>query len=104
MSRVYVILLDRATADEREAVQAIVKDEAQKWWHRFQDVWLATGHSAPEWRELLKPVLGSPTSNLLVFSLPSDPTDRDWSYWGTQADERTAWIKRNFPRGGPKPE
>ena len=91
-----VIALDRATPTEHEEVQATVKRNATAWWHRFESLWLATGKSPREWRDLLEPILTSSQSSVLVLQLPSEPADRAWSYWGVETSDRMRWLHSNY--------
>jgi hypothetical protein len=38
-----LVILDRGTPEEREAIQAQIKKSGTAWWHHFQDVWIVKG-------------------------------------------------------------
>lgn len=91
MTQLFIIILDHADDGEREAVQAIVKDNAERWWHRLEDIWFVVGRSSGEWRDLVKPVIKQGPSSVLVMALPAKG-DRRWAYFGPKADERLRWL------------
>lgn len=93
-----VILLDGAGVALREKIHDSVKENANGWWHRFQNCWLAAGHSPKYWRDLLKPyVAEAPESAaILVLALPPLDDDRLWAYFGPDAEGKMGWLHRNY--------
>lgn len=89
----YVILLDRASAQERAAVHVVIKEKAGGWWHHFQDGWIVSGQSTHFWRNLVKEKLASPGSAVLVLSLPEEG-ERQWAYFGPKG--RSKWLHQNY--------
>lgn len=90
MTDYYLIALDRITDEQRQLAHEVIKSNATGWWHRFQDVWIAGGRDAAQWRDLLVDVVGQegPTQ-LLVFALGDG--------WASYARSRTnEWIQRNL--------
>jgi hypothetical protein len=92
----YVILLDRATPEERAAVQSAIKEKARGWWHHFQDSWIVSGETAKFWRDLVKENLNSPQSAVLVLSLPEEKAKRGWAYFGPRSKDKTKWLHENY--------
>lgn len=95
MTRFFAISVDRATRQELNNVQAIIKEKADGWWHRHATFWIAGGLEASEWRDLLKPVLRSERSNVLVLLLP-DEEDRRWGFYGPDAKRKSSWLHENY--------
>jgi hypothetical protein len=91
----YVIVLDRATDEERAAVQSAIKENASGWWHHFRDAWIVSGRNRKYWRELMEETLISPASAVLILTLP-EPGSRAWSYYGPFADAKTKWLEKNY--------
>jgi hypothetical protein len=92
----FIIVLDRGTSEEREAIHALVKEHARGWWHRYTDLWIVVGlASTPEWRDVLKPAItrGS-ESSVMVFQLPESGIR--WAYFGPHSMEKTAWLHREL--------
>ena len=104
MEPVFLIVLDRATGPEREAVHEAVKAHTSRgWWHRFVNVWIVGGgKSVAEWRDVASGALeaaaglqeqAQSNAAILVFNLP--PYDeRDWAYHGHAGEERMAWLDK----------
>ena len=91
----FVILLDRISDLEREAVHQVIKTNADTWWHRFENVWLAEGRSVHDWRDLVYEVLVRPgSSSVLVLKLPED--ERWWSLHGTNVREKARWLYETY--------
>jgi hypothetical protein len=107
MDPTYIIVLDRATAAEREAVHEVVKDHANGWWHRFASAWIvgAGSSSVAEWRDLVTEALDivraasddgeASNAGVLVVNLPVFE-ERDWAFHGKRASERTAWLHKHL--------
>ena len=92
----YVIILDRGSRDQREAVQAIVKQHANEiWWHWFADTWLVEGYTAGFWRDAIRPVITPGSASVLVIEL-----GEDWAYYGPKAAERMKWLHQRVKRYG----
>jgi len=93
----YVIILDEPSPAVREAVQKVVKEHANGWWHRLPNVWMVGGHSAAFWRDQISPLLPNPgATSVLVLRLAPNSESAKWSYWGPNAADRMAWLHRNF--------
>jgi hypothetical protein len=90
-----MIVLDRATPEEREAVHALVKQHAKGWWHQFSDVWIAGGKTSREWRDILRGTIPGGTSSLLVIALPEEGR-RQWSFRGPRVRRRTRWLHTTY--------
>lgn len=91
----HVVLLDRASPEERERTHDAVKENSSGWYHHQTDTWIVRGKTAAEWRDILKSVLDRGPSNLLVFTLPEEGA-RSWAYWGPNAKKRGEWLHRNY--------
>jgi len=96
MASDYTIILDRGTDDERSAVHATVKANANGWWHHFADAWIVHGKSAAEWRDLVKGALSSEASSVLVLRLPEASTESRWAYFGRKSTKRCQWLHSNY--------
>jgi hypothetical protein len=88
-----VIILDRATSAERNAVHEMIKTHASGWWHHFTNVWIAGGHSTLYWNRLLAPLIPAGQSAILVLKLPEDKTQRQYNMYTRGNNERSKWIK-----------
>jgi hypothetical protein len=91
----FAISVDRANNSALEAAQSIVRNHANGWWHRHVNLWIVCGLTAEEWRVLIKPVL-STGSSVLVLQLPPEETKRDWAYSGPDAKNKCGWLHRNY--------
>lgn len=93
MNNPFLIALNKATDENREAVQAIVKVHATGWWHNFTDVWIVGGHNAPYWRDLIAPTLMNSTAEVLVLALPSGGGS-----WATSKVKtaNTKWLRETY--------
>jgi len=87
-----IIVLERPTAETREAVQTLIKKHASGWWHRFPDLWLASGHPPQFWRDEIRPLVAGTGRGVFVFLLPAAEADRAWAYFGPKAEERGKWL------------
>ena len=94
-SPVFLIALDRASFEERQAVQAIVKSKSG-WWHHFTDVWLVTGRTSDYWSKALQPALTQGRSSFLIVELPEHARHGGWVYYGVEADKRAAWLEKHL--------
>ncbi len=92
----FVISVDRATGDELNNVQNVIKENANGWWHRHTNVWIVGGGSASKWRDLIKPALPSRDSSVLVIKLPSEDADRSWAFSGKDASAKCKWFHENY--------
>jgi hypothetical protein len=97
-ARPFVIVLDRATPEERAAVHEIIKANAKGWWHHFADTWIVGGKTAQTWTQLLKPALPTGQSSILIFRLPANPAPADWSYFGIDGQKRLRWMYDTFEK------
>lgn len=91
----HVIILDRATDEQREAVHAVVKEHARGWWHHMTDAWIVFGHTAKQWRDWTRDAARGGPASVLVLTLPDDP-GRRWAYVGPDAKKRMEWVHRNY--------
>ena len=92
-----VILVDRATADQLNAVHEIVKTHASGWWHHFTSVWIVGGEkTATQWRNLISPVITEGAANVLVLELPPPEADRLWAFYGKKPEERSKWLHDSY--------
>ncbi len=98
MTPAYLIVLDRPTKEQRNAVHKCVKGNAQTgWWHRFENVWMAQGLSAQEWVGLIEPLIEEGRTSVMVFRLPHDP---EVGYYGENPDVRLKWIEKRLRASG----
>jgi hypothetical protein len=91
----FAISVDRATQEELDAVQSIVKANANGWWHRHAAFWVVGGKTASEWRDLIKPALVS-GSSVLVLQLPENDAEKNWSFNGPEAKAKCEWFHKNY--------
>jgi hypothetical protein len=91
----YLIALEDAQTEHRNAVQAIVKAHSSMWWHQLSDLWVVEGHSAAYWRDLIAPVTAGSRVSVIVFRLPDSP-NREWASWAVKGTERTRWLKDHY--------
>ena len=95
MSEFFAISVDRGTQDELNEVHQIIKANANGWWHTHVSFWVVGGLKCSEWRDLIKPVLLSGAS-VLVLKLPSDKKERNWAFSGTNANKKCKWFHDNY--------
>ncbi len=93
----FAVVLDRGSPEEREAIQAVVKEHANGWWHRFESFWVVGGHTASWWRDQLRPSIAAGPSTLLVMKLPADES-RAWAAFGPNMEERFRWMHGTYTR------
>jgi hypothetical protein len=93
----HVIILDRATPDQINAVQEFVKKRAQGWWHLFESAWIVGGEIPAEtWIADIQGYLKDGEASVLVLKLPSSPPDRNWAYYGIKPKSRVKWLVENL--------
>jgi hypothetical protein len=95
-SNPYLILLDQATAEQIDAVHALMKENANGWWHHFSDAWIVFGKSSSEWRDIVSKCIEEGSASVLVIALPKDKASRSYAYYGTEVDKRIEWLKSNY--------
>lgn len=95
MIEYYLISIDRASLYELDQVQDLIKNYASDWWHHHETVWVVGGGKASKWRDLIKPVLRSRISSVLVLRLP-EKESRDWCFSGKSAKEKCEWFHQNY--------
>lgn len=91
----HVIIVDRAAPDQLNTVHEAIKEEADGWWHRFENTWVVGGLSSAQWRDLVKEHIHSGAS-VMVLRLPDEQAKRNWAFFGPRAKERAAWLHRNI--------
>jgi hypothetical protein len=93
---VFVIAVEVSTSLQRDQIQAFIKQEADSWWHGLADLWLVTGKSAEEWRNLLRVFFPNKgTGSLLVLKLDPGPSVVwSWRSW-TFTESQKKWIEEN---------
>jgi hypothetical protein len=95
--KAYVIVVEGATPDALNSVQSVVREKANRWWHRMATTWIVDdGLTAAEWRDLLKPVLTGTGANVLILRLPDAGQNRNWAYSGKAAKDRFEWLHDNY--------
>lgn len=95
MADYHLISIDRATLYELDQVQDLIKNNANDWWHRHTTVWIVGGGKASRWRDLIKPILRSHGSSILVLQLPKKES-RNWCFSGENAKEQCEWFHQNY--------
>ncbi len=95
MTNYCLISIDRASLYELDQVQDVIKYHANDWWHRHESVWIVGGGKASKWRDLIKPVLRSRRSSVLVLQLP-EKEPKDWCFSGKNAKETCEWLHQNY--------
>lgn len=97
IDKIFVLMLDRASAEQINSVQEIVKEHAEEWWHNLDNVWLiGSDATANVWRDLLKPILKGTGASVLVLRLPAAEIERNWSFFGPNGKERCSWIYEHY--------
>jgi hypothetical protein len=80
-----VIIADRPDETVRQRIHNTIKGQSTGWWHHFPDMWIAGGHTAIEWRDMIKVVAKG--GSVLVLSLPEDAPERLWAFsWHENPD------------------
>lgn len=84
----HAIVLDRGTIEERGAIQAIVKEHANGWWHRATDMWIVGGGTASDWTDKIRTILpGAGPSSVIVLSL-----GEGWAFYGPNSAQKAEWL------------
>ena len=96
MATKYVLILDRGNATEVTAIQKIVKENSNGWWHQFENVWIVNGRSAAKWRDLAKAGLVAGPSSILVLKMPDSSIGVRWSFVGPNSKKITRWLHDNY--------
>ena len=88
----YAIIANNITPEQREQMQAIVKANANGWWHSFADLWIVGGRSAGEWRDLVG--AAAPTAPSAVMVLAIDRSDANgWAFRGILPESSVNWLR-----------
>lgn len=91
----FAIVIDGASPAQLNEAHSIIKKQANGWWHRMANFWIAGGHTATEWRDYLSPVVtGGPTA--LVLKLPGAEAERAWAMRGRDVAEKADWLKKSY--------
>lgn len=96
MTPFYIIIMERATPEELEAVHEIAKAHAESWWHEVENVWIVKGHRARYWRTLIAPVIPYGNSGVVVLGLPVTDPRAEASNYGVDHRARMAWLYDNI--------
>lgn len=96
MTDFFAVSVDRATADELNRVQDVIKANANGWWHHQINFWIVGGHKAEKWRDLIKPCLTEAPSNVLVLKLPQEEWERWWAFTGYEAEKKCKWLNETY--------
>lgn len=88
---IFAIAIDRATPLQREQVQEIVSKQAEKWWHGFADLWLVSGKSAVEWRDLVGVIFLRGDGNVLVLKIDT-ASQHTWASRASWSDSQREWL------------
>jgi hypothetical protein len=91
----FLIILDRATEQQRRAVHEVIKENARTWWHRFVDVWIVHGKSADRWRDLVGDEISNPAT-VLVIRFPTKGDETRWSARGPDTSTKFDWFHKNL--------
>jgi hypothetical protein len=91
----YLISIDRASLYEFDQVQDLIKNNADDLWHRHETVWIVGGGETTKWRDLIKPILRSRRSSVLVLQLPKEAS-RNWCFSGKDAKEKCEWFHQKY--------
>jgi hypothetical protein len=93
----FVIIVDHGTPTQLNYVHEVIKQHTKNWWHRFSSTWIVSGKTASEWRDIVRPFIEkSSKASALVIALPSDDTERAWSYFGIEVEDRCAWLFQQY--------
>jgi hypothetical protein len=92
----FLIILERATDQELEAVQAIAKAHSEDWWHEIENVWIVRGQTATYWLTLITPVIPHGNSGAFVFRLPDEAAWEDFRSYAISGRERTSFVRQIY--------
>jgi hypothetical protein len=93
----FVIVVDRPSDRQREAVHQRIKKATQWWWHQYADTWIVGGGgNATDWSKRLQPVFKNGASSVLVFRLPGQDETQSWAYFGPHSAERIDWLHKYY--------
>src|SRR4051812_49096018 len=94
----FLITIEEPTQNLREAIQEMVKQNAEEWWHQMPDVWIVQGGSVVDWRDRLLPLrtAAGVNSRGLVLQLPKPFGGRSWAATGQTAAKEFSWFPENY--------
>ena len=94
MKQRFVLLVDGAKVDERDAITAFIKGKFG-FWHHFSDTWLLTSNNAdwdtPKIREAVRALTNS---NVLVLKVDLPAEAPRWS--GRAPTKMFDWLKKSW--------
>jgi len=102
ISKAFVILLGYASDEQRERVQALVKEHANGWWHHMPDAWIAGGNDHKFWGNTMAPVVAGTSARVLVLRLPDEESERMFAQRGTVPRGSLDWLWKTY-HGRPRP-
>lgn len=97
-----ILLVDGATPLQLTAIQALVTQHANGWWHHMTNVWIVgSTESATFWRDLIRPIVATQIGetvvpSVLVLDLPPAEMTRDWAYFGPSQQNQIGWLLSNY--------
>jgi hypothetical protein len=92
----FLIVLDESGSNLREAVQEMVKQHTEQWWHQMPNVWIVQGDSAKEWRDRILPLKTAAGSNALALVVKLPNTGRSWAATGQTSAREFAWFREHY--------
>jgi hypothetical protein len=96
VDRAYAIAIEPSDPLQREQVQAFIKEEAESWWHGIADVWIVTGKSASEWRDLVGMFFPQGAGSVIVLKLDTH-SDETWFFRSLAfTDSQREWLRMNL--------
>lgn len=103
MAQKFIIALDTATADARDAITNHLLAQGWKVWHWLEDLWLVSEVSddvTPRllWDELKAMPSVRKFSGLVMNASP------EMLYWGGNKPESWVWMKENWGKADHKPK
>lgn len=88
----YAIVANNITPVQREQIQAIIKANANGWWHNFADLWIVGGRNASEWRDLVGVAVLPAASAVLVLAVDTSDAHA-WAYKGVLGQGASEWLR-----------
>lgn len=98
MNEFFAISVDRATPDQLNRINELVKLHSPGWWHHHAAFWIVNGKDPRYWRDLVKTILSGTQARVLVLRLPSSENGRWWASYGEPTEQKSGWLKKYYSK------
>jgi hypothetical protein len=91
-----VIFIQSPSAPIRDAVQDLVKQNTDVWWHQMPDLWIVEGDSPKVWRDRIRSLLIAGGGGVDVLVLPLPPEGRSYAAYGPSPKSGFDWLREYY--------